>query len=154
MSAQGIAATVVWTQLLAALKTDFPDIQLPTQTGPETTKAIREIVAVAVPAGKEAIQQEHIKRLEAKLCDVDQGLDVAERMLAVAVQGKHEDAPFPLDENEAKLWHRAQASAYRHALEMCNSTSLKAFIENGFKPVTNAEPVPKAKTPKGASARM
>lgn len=94
-------------------------------------------------------QQEHINQLEAKLQDVDRGLDVAERNLAVAVQGKHEDAPFPLDENEAKLWHRAQASAYQHALEMCNSTSLKAFIENGFKPVQNVEPpVPKASKPK------
>lgn len=47
-----------------------------------------------------------------------EGADVIEGCLAKAVRAEHSDAPFPLDEAQAKLWHQAQAEAYRHALEM------------------------------------
>lgn len=46
------------------------------------------------------------------------GAQLVEGCLARAVRGDHADAPFPLDEAQAKLWHRAQAEAFRHALEM------------------------------------
>lgn len=47
-----------------------------------------------------------------------EGADAIEACLAKAERAAHADAPFPLDEAQAKLWHRAQADAYRHALEM------------------------------------
>jgi hypothetical protein len=102
-----------------------------------TTFAERKVYQLGVAHGK-AVQKhqdaEHIEQLKAKLLDIDRGLNIGEQALSVAAQGKHEDAPFPLDEHEAKLWHHAQAAAYQHVLEMCGSTSIKAFIEHGFKP--------------------
>jgi hypothetical protein len=41
-----------------------------------------------------------------------------EEALEEALAGRHEDAPFPLDEKEAELWHRAQAEAFQYCLEM------------------------------------
>lgn len=78
-------------------------------------------------------QQEEIEMLRAMLKDVNAGLDIVEAKLAVATAADPADAPFPLVGGEAGLWHRAAASAYLHALEMCNSTSLKAFVTNGFR---------------------
>ena len=46
------------------------------------------------------------------------GTKLIEKCLATAVESKWENAPFPLDEEQAALWHRAQLEAYRHALEM------------------------------------
>lgn len=46
------------------------------------------------------------------------GTDIIEECLRIAERGEWEDAPFPLGPGEARLWHRAQAEAYRHALEM------------------------------------
>lgn len=48
MSAQGMAATVIWTQLLEAMKRDFPDLDIPDAAGPETRKVIQEIAATTV----------------------------------------------------------------------------------------------------------
>ena len=42
MSKKGITATVIWTQLIDAVLKDF-SIELPRNTGKETTKLIREI---------------------------------------------------------------------------------------------------------------
>lgn len=54
------------------------------------------------------------------------GHAVVETRLAKAVKGEWADAPFPLDDKEAALWHRAQAEAYRDALEMMGVPSLPA----------------------------
>jgi hypothetical protein len=61
---------------------------------------------------------------------VTSGIDIIEKCLAKAVKAEHEDAPFPLDEAQAKLWHRAQMEAFRHALEMISvDPELAAKIE-------------------------
>lgn len=46
------------------------------------------------------------------------GTRLIEACLAKAEKAEFEDAPFPLDPEQAALWHRAQLEAYRHALEM------------------------------------
>lgn len=46
------------------------------------------------------------------------GANIIKQCLAKAVRAEHADAPFPMDAEQAALWHRAQAEAYRHALEM------------------------------------
>lgn len=46
------------------------------------------------------------------------GTALIEACLAKAVRGDPSDVPMPLVGDEAKLWHQAQAEAYRHALEM------------------------------------
>lgn len=57
MSAKGMAATVIWTQLSAALRADFPDLDLPTSTGPAATKAIHDLAeGVTKSAAVAAIQ--------------------------------------------------------------------------------------------------
>lgn len=91
-----------------------------------------------------ARQQTEIEQLQSRLKEVSEGLDVIERNLNVAQKADPSDAPFPLVGKEATLWHKASASAYQHALEMCSSQSLKAFVESGFSPVTGNEfsPVP------------
>ena len=53
------------------------------------------------------------------------GVDTLEKNLATAVRGKHEDAPFPLDEQEARIYHRASAWAYQHSLEMISSECIR-----------------------------
>lgn len=53
------------------------------------------------------------------------GVDTLEKNLATATRAKHEDAPFPLDEQQARLYHRASASAYQHALEMVSSGCIR-----------------------------
>lgn len=50
MSAQGMAATVIWTQLLEAMRKDFPNADLPEKAGTETAKVIREMASVLAPA--------------------------------------------------------------------------------------------------------
>lgn len=50
------------------------------------------------------------------------GTQIIEQKLAVAAQGNWNDAPAGLSLVEARLWHRAQAEAYRHALEMMGYT--------------------------------
>jgi hypothetical protein len=47
-----------------------------------------------------------------------QGADIIEACLAKAVAADPREAPIPLDATQAALWHRAQAEAYRHCLEM------------------------------------
>ena len=49
MSAKGMTATVIWTQLLAAMRKDFPALEIPDATGPETTKVIHEIASAVLP---------------------------------------------------------------------------------------------------------
>ena len=43
MSAKGMTSTLIWTQLVQALKKDHPDLQLPEQAGAQTRKLIHEI---------------------------------------------------------------------------------------------------------------
>jgi hypothetical protein len=47
-----------------------------------------------------------------------EGTRLIEECLAKAKLADPDDAPFPMTGDEAQLWHRAQAAAYRHALEM------------------------------------
>lgn len=99
--------------------------------------------------------QAEIERLQSRLKDVSEGLDIVERNLAVAQNADPADAPFALTGAEATLWHKASASAYQHALEMCNSQALKAFVENGFNPVPDADaPVLKDKMHASGAAEM
>lgn len=46
------------------------------------------------------------------------GQEVIEKAMKVAYRGDWQDAPMPLIGDEARLWLRAQAEAYQHALEM------------------------------------
>lgn len=46
------------------------------------------------------------------------GSKIIEGCLAKSLDADPSDAPFPLIGNDAKIWHLAQANAYRHALEM------------------------------------
>lgn len=49
MSARGAATTVMWTQLLAAIKKGYPELDISNQAGVETTKVIREFVSIIIP---------------------------------------------------------------------------------------------------------
>lgn len=60
-------------------------------------KVVRTLAAVSVPA---------------------EGVAVIEKCLKVALRSDHTDAPFPLDEEQANIWHTGRATAFRHALEM------------------------------------
>lgn len=53
------------------------------------------------------------------------GVKVIEKCLAKATRAEHADAPFPLDYEQASIWHRAQQSAYVYVLEMLHTDSLK-----------------------------
>lgn len=77
-------------------------------------------------------QQAQINLLQEKLRDVVHGFSIIESNLSIAVKADHANAPFFLDHKEAAIHHSACASSYQHALEMCNSQSLSAFVENGF----------------------
>lgn len=55
--------------------------------------------------------------------------DILEACLSKAVRADHQDAPFPMDATQAKIWHDAQANAYRHALEMLPSDALARLRE-------------------------
>jgi hypothetical protein len=46
------------------------------------------------------------------------GTFLIEKCLIKAKWADPLDTPFPLVGDDAKLWHRAQATAYQHALEM------------------------------------
>lgn len=59
-----------------------------------------------------------VARLREKLAYWQRGTDLINECLKKAHRADHGDAPFPLDEKEAKFWHNAQMEAYRHALEM------------------------------------
>ena len=107
-----------------------------------TSFAERKIYQLGVAHGKAVQRHEDallIAQLQARLKEVSEGLDIVERNFTVAQNADPADAPFPLTGQEAALWHKASASAYQHALEMCNSQSLKAFVENGFNPVPDAD---------------
>lgn len=52
-----------------------------------------------------------------------QGAALIEACLAKAVAADPRDAPMPLAGDDAALWHRAQAEAYRHCLEMMGPTA-------------------------------
>lgn len=47
-----------------------------------------------------------------------EGTSIIEKCLDRAIKANPSDAPFPLFGEEAKIYHEAQANAYRHALEM------------------------------------
>lgn len=68
----------------------------------------------------EALQAENAKLKEVVFgkAGLVSGMSVLEKALSTATKADHSDAPFPLNAEEAKLWHRAQAEAYQHALEM------------------------------------
>lgn len=55
---------------------------------------------------------------ETRLAYCAQGAQIIEAALAKALKADPADAPMPLTGEDAALWHRAQASAYQHALEM------------------------------------
>jgi phosphoglycolate phosphatase-like HAD superfamily hydrolase len=78
---------------------------------------------------------------EEMLRQVGEGLDIIESALAISLKAEHADAPFPLDEEQARLWHKAHASAYTHALEMLSANSVKEYLEQ--KPGSPAKVSPK-----------
>jgi hypothetical protein len=101
-------------------------------TAPVTVSARQMSILLAGLVQKDA--------LEAKLQEVVKGFNVIEKNLSVALKADTNEAPFPLSPTQAKVHHAASAGAYQHALEMCNSQSLTAFVENGFQE-------PKSKAP-------
>lgn len=68
------------------------------------------------------MDDESLTVLSAREADLEKCRGILERCLAVASTGEWKDAPFPLNRSQAALWHRAQAEAYQHALEMLPST--------------------------------
>lgn len=56
---------------------------------------------------------------------VTSGAEVIEKCLAVATRAAHTDAPFPMDAEQASVWHRAQRTAYQYVLEMLCTDRLK-----------------------------
>lgn len=73
-----------------------------------------------------------ISKIEASnaiLRDVFFGLQAIEKAHNKAVKADPSDAPCTLDLDDAKIYLSALQSAYQHALEMCNYTSLQAFVE-------------------------
>lgn len=68
------------------------------------------------------------------------GTEIIERCLKKAAAASPSDAPFPLVGDEARLWHQAQAEAYRHALEMMGAPSAESpkFIETSGPDVDGA----------------
>lgn len=71
--------------------------------------------------------------LQNKLSEVVDGFKIIEKNLAIATKADPSQAPFPLVGEAARLHHTASASAYQHALEMCNSETLTRFVENDFR---------------------
>lgn len=63
-----------------------------------------------------------------KLQEVVQGLEVVEVALKTCTSGDLSQATFPLVADEARLQLEATAGAYLHALEMCNSTSVREVL--------------------------
>lgn len=53
--------------------------------------------------------------------DFAEGVALVENRLAIARVARHDDAPFPFDAEQARLWHEAQASAFQYCLEMLNA---------------------------------
>lgn len=51
MSAKGLSKTLIWTQLLVAIKEDY-GVELPNKSGPKTTALIDEISAMLFPEEK------------------------------------------------------------------------------------------------------
>lgn len=47
-----------------------------------------------------------------------EGTAIVEEALEKSLKADPLDAPFPLMDDDARLWHQAQAVAYQHALEM------------------------------------
>ena len=68
------------------------------------------------------------------------GAVVIEKCLAKATAAEHADAPFPLDEEQAALWHRAQQTAYVYVLEMLCTDSLKRLQAQFPAPAETAAP--------------
>lgn len=61
---------------------------------------------------------------------VVRGLDIIEASFKVSQRSRHIDAPFPLDGDEARLWHKAQSSAYLYVLEMIpNVEELRKLLQ-------------------------
>jgi len=88
-------------------------------------------------------QQAEIENLKAKLRTVVEGFDIVEAALVKSTRGHIADAPMDLDVNQARIHHKASAGAFQHALEMCGSTSITAFVKAGFvdaPPAVKAEP--------------
>lgn len=71
---------------------------------------------------------------------VTSGALVIEKCLATASRAEHLDAPFPLDDAQAALWHRAQQTAYQYVLEMLCTDSLKRLEPQFPLPADGAEP--------------
>ena len=63
-----------------------------------------------------------------KLQEVVKGLEVVEVALKTSTSGDLSQATFPLVADEARLQLEATAGAYLHALEMCNSTSVREVL--------------------------
>lgn len=72
----------------------------------------------ARPFYEEIISPQVVAWLVDRLAYWQRGHEIIEKRLATAARADWQDAPFPLNEEQAALWHRAQAEAYRDALEM------------------------------------
>jgi hypothetical protein len=73
------------------------------------------------------------------------GLAILEKNLNVATRAKHEDAPFPMDQEQARIWHQAGRSAYCHALEMLNCDTLRELaVKMGYRDYTVGQVEPEA----------
>lgn len=66
--------------------------------------------------------------LQGQLQNVVAGFDIIEGQIVNATKADPSDAPFPMDPEQAVVWHRARQTAYTHALEMCNEQSVRQVI--------------------------
>jgi hypothetical protein len=86
-------------------------------------QAIIDVGADGTLAGIEIIDekmpQPHVPENEPETAN-----DILEKCLRVAIEAKHEDAPFGMDEEEAALWHQARVSSYQHALELIGGKTI------------------------------
>ena len=64
-----------------------------------------------------------MKGLEAELAETTRILEACH---AVAIKADPLDAPFPMDGQQATIWHQARVEAFRHALEMMPSLPTEA----------------------------
>lgn len=96
--------------------------KLPDGTVSDWDERLRTVGATEIqPNAKNAISPDEPRResLPAQATDYwREGTRLIEEKLARAARADFADAPFGSSPHEAALWHKAQAEAFRHALEM------------------------------------
>ena len=88
-----------------------------------------------------AVKNINVVALVDSMKSIIRGINTIENCLKDSVAADPSNAPFPLSEKEAKLWHLAQMEAYKHALEMI-MVSPKVLVELGLAVDQSTAPSP------------